>query len=114
MLAIETKGLSRSYASGNEGKSLLALDDVSLQVEQGEVRGLLGPNGAGKTTLVKILSTVLLPSGGRASILGEDVVQNTRAVRSKIGIVFGGDRGLFLVELAQLFDDRRRGGHNQF
>jgi ABC-2 type transport system ATP-binding protein len=95
MLAIETTGLSRRYGANNGGKELLALDDVSLAVEQGEVRGLLGPNGAGKTTLVKILSTVLLPTAGKASILGHDVVKDTRAVRAKIGIVFGGDRGLY-------------------
>ena len=95
MLAIETKRLSREYGSDTSGKGVLALDHVSLEVEQGEVRGLLGPNGAGKTTLVKILSTVLLPTSGEALILGHDVARETREVRSKIGIVFGGDRGLY-------------------
>jgi ABC-2 type transport system ATP-binding protein len=94
MLAIQTKSLSRRYASANKRGDTLALNDVSFDVEQGEVRGLLGPNGAGKTTLVKILSTVLLPSSGTATVLGHDVVQHTNAVRPLIGIVFGGDRGL--------------------
>ena len=94
MLAVRTQSLSRQYASGSKRGSTLALNDVSLDVEQGEVRGLLGPNGAGKTTLVKILSTVLLPSSGTASVLGHDVVQDTAKVRPLIGIVFGGDRGL--------------------
>jgi len=95
MLAIETQELTRRYNTNKDQREILALDSVSLQVERGEVRGLLGPNGAGKTTLVKLLSTVLLPSSGSARVLGHDVVTDTAAVRRQIGIVFGGDKGLY-------------------
>jgi ABC-2 type transport system ATP-binding protein len=74
---------------------VVALDRVSLEIPQGEIHGLLGPNGAGKTTLVKILATVLVPTAGRACVLGHDVVEEAREVRPIIGIVFGGERGLY-------------------
>ncbi|MEZ0075271.1 ABC transporter ATP-binding protein [Planotetraspora sp. GP83] len=99
---IEISDLGRVYtprrtlfrrASG--GSEVVALDDFSLRVEVGRTHGLLGPNGAGKTTLVKILCTVLLPTSGRAAVAGFDVVRDAARVRREIGIVFGGDRGLY-------------------
>ncbi len=65
-----------------------ALRGVDFQVRAGEIFGLLGPNGGGKTTLFRILSTLLRPSGGRAHILGHDVMENPHAVRDRIGVVF--------------------------
>jgi ABC-2 type transport system ATP-binding protein len=87
--AVETRGLRRLFGAA------VALDSIDLSVRAGEVRGLLGPNGAGKTTLCKILSTVLLPSAGTALVLGHDVRRDTQAVKQSIGVVFGGDRGLY-------------------
>jgi ABC-2 type transport system ATP-binding protein len=72
-----------------------AVRGISFAVRRGEMFGLLGPNGAGKTTTIKMLITLLLPSGGQARVLGYDVVANPREVRRRIGYVFGGDRGLY-------------------
>jgi ABC-2 type transport system ATP-binding protein len=78
--AIETEGLRKSY------KDVLALCGVDLRVEQGTVFGLLGPNGAGKTTAVRILTTLLPPSGGSARVSGLDVVSDAAELRSRIGL----------------------------
>jgi ABC-2 type transport system ATP-binding protein len=95
MSAIEVRELTRTYRRKSGSPEVLALDGVTLDIEEGEVRGLLGPNGAGKTTLVRILCTVLLPTKGRASVLGHDVERDAKVVRGMIGIVFGGERGLY-------------------
>ncbi len=95
MPAVETKELRRIYKGRDKNPDIVALESLSIAIEEGEVFGLLGPNGAGKTTLVKVLSTVLLPSGGSATVLGFDVEREKAAVRPLIGIVFGGDRGLY-------------------
>ncbi len=69
-------------------KKITAVDDISFQVEEGEIFGLLGPNGAGKTTALNILCTLLKPTSGRATINGFDVMRQQRQVRQSIGLVF--------------------------
>jgi len=92
--AIRTSGLRREFPRRKD-QPRVALAGLDLEIPAGEVHGLLGPNGAGKTTLCKILSTVLLPSGGQAFVDGCDVVAQAAAVRPRIGIVLGGERGLY-------------------
>jgi ABC-2 type transport system ATP-binding protein len=67
---------------------LLAVDNISFEVEAGEILGFLGPNGAGKTTTVKILTGQLRPQEGQAVLLGHDVVRETQRIRSQIGVCF--------------------------
>ena len=67
-----------------------ALSDISFQAHSGEVFGLLGANGAGKTTLLRILSTLLKPTSGSASVAGFDVAARPQEVRARIGLVSGG------------------------
>jgi len=97
---LQARDLTRSYRSSTgivrrERKVVEAVRGVSLEVERGELFGLLGPNGAGKTTVIKMFITLLLPTSGSATVLGHDVVTEARAVRRRIGYVFGGDRGLY-------------------
>ena len=66
----------------------VALNGISFDVRPAELFGLLGPNGSGKTTLFRILSTLMLPSAGRALIMGSDPAQNPASVRRQIGVVF--------------------------
>ena len=73
----------------------LAVDQISLQIERGELFGLLGQNGAGKTTLIKMLCTALLPSSGSAAVAGFDVVRQPRQVRELIGLVSGEERSFY-------------------
>ena len=68
--------------------SRLALSNVGFEVKAGEIFGLLGPNGGGKSTLFRILSTMMLPSEGRAEVAGHDVTREPSAVRRSIGVVF--------------------------
>jgi ABC-2 type transport system ATP-binding protein len=72
-----------------------AVEDISFSIHRGELFGIVGPNGAGKTTTVKMLSTLLLPTSGMASIFGLDILKDTNQIRPRIGFTFGGNKGLY-------------------
>ena len=79
---ISINSLSKTYGNGFK-----ALDDVSFDIEQGEILALLGPNGAGKTTLISIICGITNPSGGQVTVSGHDVVREFRKTRAEIGLV---------------------------
>jgi len=97
--AIVAAHLHRVYESSRRPFTLrrrtVAVEDVSFVVPGGTIFGLLGPNGAGKTTTIKMLSTLLIPTSGTATIGGFDVVRDEGQVRRQLGVVLGGDRGLY-------------------
>jgi ABC-2 type transport system ATP-binding protein len=100
MNAIEVLHLRRVFKSNigvikRTTKEIIAVDDVSFEIPEGELFGLLGPNGAGKTTTVKMLTTLLIPTSGAAFVKGFDVVVQAEEVRRRIGFIFGGERGLY-------------------
>ena len=80
---IEVNNVSKSF------KQVAALTDVSFTVEPGELFGLIGPDGAGKTTLFRILTTLLVPASGNATVAGHDVVQGMKAIRKMVGYMPG-------------------------
>ncbi|AWX54263.1 ATP-binding cassette domain-containing protein [Brevibacillus brevis] len=86
---IEVKNVSKRF------KEIAAVQQVSFRVEAGEVYGLLGENGAGKTTTMRMMATVLTPTEGDIEISGFSVRQQPLEVRRRIGILFGGDVGLY-------------------
>ena len=109
--AIETQNLTKVFEkkAKTEGSSvrrlfarvrpkkekIVAVDHINIGIERGELFGLLGPNGAGKTTTIKLLCTLLLPDDGTAVVNGYDVVKQGEEVRECIGVVTGGERGLY-------------------
>src|SRR3954464_14318191 len=100
MAAIEVEGLRRTYKTSTgtvrrKTKRIEAVRGIDFAVGEGELFGLLGPNGAGKTTTIKMLITLLIPTAGKARVLGLDVVEAAREVRKRIGYVFGGERGVY-------------------
>ncbi len=80
-VAIDVEGISKRFAA------LLAVDNVTFQVQSGEIFGLLGPNGAGKSTLIRMLTTLVPPTSGTATVAGHDIIRDPNAVRSSIGVI---------------------------
>lgn len=80
MIAIDTKNLTKKY------KDKIAVDNLNLQVEEGELFSLLGVNGAGKTTTIKMLSCLIKPTSGDAFMLGDSINDNSQAVKEKINV----------------------------
>lgn len=100
-LAVEVEQIRKSFVVRKgwlwkrEKSIFTAVDGVSFGIPRGTIMSLLGPNGAGKTTTIKMLSTLLLPDGGSARVLGHDVVRDERQVRRVLGTVLPGERTLF-------------------
>lgn len=99
---IEIENLSKTYLSKerthifrSKKRAVKALKGINLYIYQGEIFGLLGPNGAGKTTLIKCLTTLLLPTEGTARINGYDLLKDDKMIRSSIGCMLMGERGLY-------------------
>ena len=89
MTAISFQSVSKSYASpkGPKGSTFFAVDEVSLEIAEGEFFGLLGPNGAGKTTMISMLAGLSRPTSGRVRVLGSDVQTDFAQARRKLGVV---------------------------
>ncbi len=98
--AIVASNLHRTFQIGGNlfrrSTEITAVHDISFRVPRGTIFGMLGPNGAGKTTTIKMLSTLLVPTSGSASVAGYDVHAQERQVRRQLGVVLGGDRGLYM------------------
>ena len=91
---IVTSSLTKKYKKrkteeDEEKKEIIALNNIDLDIKKGEIYGIIGPNGAGKTTLLKILSTLIIPDGGTATIDGYDVVKDAKIIKNKVSLLAG-------------------------
>ncbi len=91
--AVELHDVSKAYAVA--GRAVRALEPLSLSLERGEIVALTGPNGAGKSTTLRIVATLVEPTGGRALVCGHDVVLAPAAVRRSIGVSLGSERSFY-------------------
>jgi ABC-2 type transport system ATP-binding protein len=102
-LAIDAREVTKTFRSGwLRRRETAALRGASLTVERGSIFGLLGPNGAGKTTLLSILATLLVPDGGRASVLGLDVVRQAATLRRRINMASGRPSFLWSLRVEEI------------
>ncbi len=115
MKMIETENLIKSFMVPRTHQKIEAVRGLNLQVEQGEIFGFLGPNGAGKTTTQRMLTTLLPPDGGRATVAGHDLLREPQRVREHIGAISqsgGADPNASgrenLVLQARLYGQRKR------
>jgi ABC-2 type transport system ATP-binding protein len=99
-IAVEVDRLDKVFQSvqgfwRRKKHPVTAVEEISFSISRGELIGLVGPNGAGKTTTVKMMSTLLMPTRGAASIFGLDILRDTNRIRPRIGFTFGGNKGLY-------------------
>ena len=86
---LEVKNLSKKF------KAFTAVDDISFEVNPGEIVGLLGENGAGKTTTMRVIATMMTPSNGDVKVNNFTITKDPDKVRKNLGVLFGGDVGLY-------------------
>ena len=97
---VRVDNLVKTFRDSKRGE-VFAVDHVSFDVRSGEIFGLLGPNGAGKTTTLRLISTLLRPTSGTATLSGCDIVREPSKVRAQIGFSLGRDRSLRPVHAAR-------------
>jgi ABC-2 type transport system ATP-binding protein len=98
--AVVASGLRKDFrqpspALGRRGPAVRALDGIDLEVAPGTIHGIIGPNGSGKSTCLRILATLVLADGGRATVAGHDVASDALSVRRSIGFTAGDERSVY-------------------